>query len=270
MSGTQMMPSMDSEESGELPEEPRGDQKYNKQKIGADQSTAEADSEDENEKGQPMEHSELPSSGVVLATSQVHAEPGNSNELHRVCLVAGPTSSRWDADDDEEAEEKPVKSRWGDDDKEENATIDEDAIPENATEDVLVARNDPANVEEENKTAEADDPGAEPNDAKDQNQETSNTRRSKRNMLFGCRSTDDFEHLRVIGQGAYGEVSKCGLASVNVPGFLLQKIAHQETSQFMHECAEQYHLRRSRARSNAVTRCVICLLRVKSRSAYTH
>jgi hypothetical protein len=212
------MPSMDSEESGELPEEPRDDQKHNKQKIGAAQSTAEADSEDENEKGQPVEHSEQP---VVLAASQVHTEPVNSNELHGVCLVAGPTASRWDADDEEEAEEKPVKSRWGDDDKEENATRDEDDIPENAAQEALVARDDPANVEEDNKTAEADDPGAS-NDAQDQNQETSNTRRSKRNMLFGCRSKDDFEHLRDIGQGTYGAVSKCGLPSVYDPGCLLQ------------------------------------------------
>jgi hypothetical protein len=145
------MPSMDSEESGELPEEPRDDQKQSKQRITAAQSTAEADSEDENEKGQPTEHSELPSYGVVLPASQVHAEPGNCKELNGVCLVVGPTASRWDADDEEEAEEKPVKSRWGDDDKEENATIDEDDIPENAAEEALVARDDPANVEEDNK-----------------------------------------------------------------------------------------------------------------------
>jgi hypothetical protein len=228
------MPAMDSEESGELPEEPREDQKHNKQRIAAAQATAEADSEDENEKGQPTEQSELPSDGVVLPASKVHAEPGNYKELHGVCLVAGPTASRWDADDEEEAEEKPVKSRWGDDDKEENATRDEDDIPENAAQEALVARDDPANVEEDNKTAEADDPGAGTNDAQDQNQETSNTRRSKRNMLFGCRSKDDFEHLRDIGQGTYGAVSKCGLPSVHVPGCLLRN--NCITSKFPTRC----------------------------------
>jgi hypothetical protein len=217
------MPSIDSEESGELPEEPRDDQKHNRQRSGAPQSTTKAESEDENEKGQPTEKSvHSASSGAVLRASKVHSEPSDSMELHGVCLFAGPTASRWDADEEEEADEKPFKSRWGDDDKEEGAAIDDDDIPEKATEEAAAAREDPTNAEEGNKTAEADAPVADSNDAPDQNEETSNTRKSKRNMLFGCRSKDEFEHLRDIGQGTYGAVGKCVLASVRIPGCLLQ------------------------------------------------
>ena len=122
-------------------------------------------------------------------------------------------TSRWDAEDDEEAEEKPVKSRWGDDDPGDGAALDEDEKAEKAVEEVSAAREDPANAEEGIRSAEADAPAAGAHDGPEGAQEATTSRKSKRNMLFGCRSKEDFEHLRGIGQGTYGDVSKCALCS---------------------------------------------------------
>lgn len=135
-------------------------------------------------------------------------------------MFAEATASRWDADDDEEAEAKPVKSRWGDDEHGETAALDEDERPENTAEDSAAARENPENAEEGDKRTETDAPVANSTDAPDQKQDTSNTRKSKRNMLFGCRSKEDFEHLRDIGQGTYGAVSKCAPPSAHNSSYL--------------------------------------------------
>lgn len=132
-------------------------------------------------------------------------------------MFAGTTASRWDADDDEEEEEqadvKPVKSRWGDDDQVNSAALNEDDRPELGSQKTGAAREAAAGGEEGEKNQEADAPVADGQDTPAQAQESGSTRKSKRNMLFGCRSKEDFEHLRDIGQGTYGAVSKCGPAS---------------------------------------------------------
>lgn len=150
-------------------------------------------------------------------------------------LCAGAPASRWDADDDEETDAKPVKSRWGDDPGE-SAALDEDDRPEKAAEVAAAAGEDPANAMEGSKNGEADAPAADALDAPDQSQEASDTRTSKRNMLFGCRSKEDFEHLRDIGQGTYGAVSKCApticcmyvIKSVRFERCICRRLCHAE------------------------------------------
>jgi hypothetical protein len=127
-------------------------------------------------------------------------------------VLAGLPASRWDAEDDEEeAEVKPAKSRWGEDEHGESTELNEEARPGQAIEELDTIREDTVNVEVADAAGqgEADDVIA---DQADTNMETDDKRVSrKRNMLTGCRSKNEFEHLRDIGQGTYGAVSKCVL-----------------------------------------------------------